>query len=189
MSNSILEDSRSGEARLARAYLSDLEQALKGAGVTTREAQDTVSAIRERLEEALMTGDSGEVGRTLDALGPVEAIAAAGELPGGGSAEIQARQPRSDGPDIALLLCSVAALVGLIVVPFVAIPLGVATLILSALRLKRDGRRSGLTVTALGLSILALVAGAILAASLLSVSSNTAPTSPGPQPASITEVG
>ena len=168
------------------AYLRDLDRALAG-----RDDQaEVLESVREHIDEALDIPAGGEseserVRRVLDDLGPVERIAAA--LP------VDPASAPSDSiwADVVIMLAAFASIALIIFVPFVAIPLAVATLtwsIVGLIRVRAPHRRLGFLRVTVVASTLSLLLVAFAAAFLLprgqtgEITSITIVETPGPAP-------
>lgn len=175
MRSTVLNGSRPG-ARLALAYLADLERAL--ADADPRQRAETLAAVQERLEDAV-AGDNGaeDVRRALDELGPVEAIAA--------EADSGSPQRSSRWPAVAAALSAGVALVLLVVMPYVAIPLALATLVIGLVQLKHGTESRPLAIATVALSATTLVLAVLLSLTLLSFSSDSGPSTTGPEPTGV----
>ncbi|MBF5082637.1 hypothetical protein [Quadrisphaera sp. INWT6] len=161
---------------LVHAYLSDLGRAL--AGADPRERADVLDGVREHLDEALGDGapvETADVRRVLADLGPVEAIAAQAtraELPApptsSSVASPAAVAPASDTTSLVALITAIVAS-AVFFIPFVSIPLAVASLVTAAVHLRRPGARKGRCWAAVAVASATLLLMALAAALLLSV--------------------
>ena len=154
---------------LVAAYLADLERAL--AGADPQEREDTLTAIREHIDDALdgAPQDTATATAVLSDLGPVERIAATA-TPATTQATTQAVALPPATPDwtsSALLACAVASFVVVFTLPWVAAPIAVGTLVAAVLQLRRDAGREGRLRVAAAFSIATLLVAVLLATFLV----------------------
>lgn len=153
---------------LVEAYLADLDRALRG--TDPRERAETLAAIAEHIDDALAGDtDSASVRRVLSDLGPVEAIAATTEpaaAPGGQGARWL--------PPVTLVMAG-AGLALLVVNPFLAIPLALASLVIAVVLLRTDRRSRAVSWAAAAVAGATLLGALALALLLLSVGQDDDP--------------
>lgn len=127
---------------LVMAYLDSLERELAG----SENRSEIVQSVREHIDEALATApepsDATTVQEVLNELGPVERISAVEERPAAAVA------PRRQW---GLLLAGVLAVISLglvLILPFVSIPMAIATLAIGVVSLvhRTESRGAGWTV-------------------------------------------
>ena len=163
----------SGARPLVDAYLADLDRAL--AAADPQERADVLATVAEHIDDAL--GDSQDAAQAtsvLEALGPVERIAAAATPSPVTTSAASAPSPPAAHVDwtSALLLVGAAASFALVfTLPLMALPIAVATLVgsLTQLRHRRGHRR--VLHASLGLSLTTLLVTVLVGMFLLPTSS------------------
>jgi len=162
---------------MVEAYLAELDRAL--IGCDSREHAETVSAVREHLADAVPLDASREqVQRTLDELGPVEAIAAAATT---GAVPCTAPENAAGVTSfftIGILATAIVGAVLLVPVPFLAVPLTIVALVMGIVRVRTARRDKYLAWAAVVIASVTLVAALVLAMTLLAARMESTATTP-----------
>ncbi|MBN9141446.1 MAG: hypothetical protein J0H23_11530 [Micrococcales bacterium] len=133
---------RRSQDPMIAAYLDSLARELTG----TENRDEVLQSVREHIDEALASApepvDAATVRAILDELGPVERISAGQDRP----AAVPA--PRRQWVLLVTGALAVASLALVLVLPFVSVPLALATLAVGIVALvrRRESRRGGWAV-------------------------------------------